>query len=116
MIVLLQDREDMVFLQATILETLRLTVNLPISLPHDTAFDVMINDYVIPKGATILPNLESALLDPTVWGDPLNFRPERFISPEGKLKTPEEFIPFSMGRWCHIPYLIMCIIMFKLYK
>ena len=79
------------------METLRLNVNVPFSLPHGTAFDVMFRDYVIPKGTTILPSLESALLDPEVWEEPLKFRPERFISAEGKLNIPEEFIPFSIG-------------------
>ena len=47
----------------------------------------------------ILPNLDSVLQDPEIWGDPENFRPERFIDPDGKVKRPEEFIPFGMGKY-----------------
>ncbi|KAK7471836.1 hypothetical protein BaRGS_00035495 [Batillaria attramentaria] len=46
----------------------------------------------------VIPNLDSVLYDPEVWGDPDTFRPERFIGPDGKLIRYEEFIPFSTGR------------------
>ncbi|KAK7102926.1 cytochrome P450 2B5-like [Littorina saxatilis] len=94
----LQDRTDTVYVEATILETLRLSVNVPFSLPHSVTRDVTFRDYVIPKGTMVLPNLESAMHDPDVWTDPLSFRPERFISPDGTLIKPDEHIPFSLGR------------------
>lgn len=33
------------------------------------------------------------------WGDPDDFRPERFINEEGSIVIPDRFIPFSYG-WC----------------
>lgn len=35
--------------------------------------------------------------DPQLWTEPELFRPERFLV-EGRLKTPDHFIPFGMGR------------------
>ena len=37
------------------------------------------------------------MMDPEYWKDPDVFRPERFISEDGKLKREERFIPFGKG-------------------
>jgi cytochrome P450 len=47
----------------------------------------------------ILPNLYGAHHDHDVWGDPEIFRPERFITSDGKFSKPgEAFMPFSVGK------------------
>ncbi|KAL8600943.1 hypothetical protein ACOMHN_030600 [Nucella lapillus] len=94
----MSDRPQLVYLEAAIWEVLRKGDITPMSIGHATADDVTFRGYVIPKGAMIIPNLSSVLQDPEIWGDPENFRPERFIGPDGKLTRPEEFIPFSTGR------------------
>lgn len=48
-------------------------------------------------GTRILLHLYSILHDPELWEDPEEFIPERFIV-DGKLKSPDYFIPFSAGR------------------
>ena len=36
--------------------------------------------------------------DPTVWDEPLKFKPERFLDQNGKFKHPKEnFLPFGIG-------------------
>ena len=94
----MRDKQEMTYLEATTLELLRKGDIVPLALSHGLASDVTFRGYVIPKDAIVLPNLSSALQDPEVWGDPDNFRPERFIGPDGKLQRQEELIPFSMGR------------------
>lgn len=36
-------------------------------------------------------------MDPTHWGDPENFRPERFINPEGKYQKDDHLMLFGSG-------------------
>jgi 26-hydroxylase len=36
-------------------------------------------------------------MDPTLWDQPEEFRPSRFLN-EGKVQKPEYFIPFGVGR------------------
>jgi cytochrome P450 len=46
----------------------------------------------------ILMNLRSVHMDPTHWGDPENYRPERFISPEGKFEKDDHLMLFGSGK------------------
>jgi len=36
-------------------------------------------------------------MDVNVWGDPTEFRPERFIDVEGNINNKDLVIPFSIG-------------------
>ena len=38
-------------------------------------------------------------MDHEIWGDPGNFRPERWIDENGKLRSFPSFIPFGIGKW-----------------
>lgn len=40
----------------------------------------------------------AAHMDVKVWGDPENFRPERFISPTGTLVKKDFSLPFGAGK------------------
>ena len=93
----IEDREEMTYLEATIMETLRLSGTSPLAFPHSVSRDVTLAGYVIPQGALVLPYLDSALRDPGVWEGPDQFRPERFLDPDGQLVKPAEFIPFGAG-------------------
>ncbi|XP_025098452.1 cytochrome P450 2U1-like [Pomacea canaliculata] len=94
----IQDRPQLVYMEAVIMEVLRYANVAPLGVPHATSCDVEFGGYTIPKGTFLFPNLDSVMRDPEIWGDPDRFRPERFIGEDGKLWRPEEFIPFSMGR------------------
>lgn len=37
-------------------------------------------------------------MDPNLWDKPEEFNPSRFIDAEGKVKKPEYFMPFGVGR------------------
>ncbi|XP_061586569.1 cytochrome P450 2U1 [Cololabis saira] len=94
----LTDRGSMPFTEATILETQRLAVVVPLSIPHMASETTEFRGYTIPKGTVIFPNLWSVLRDPTVWEDPETFNPARFLDNEGNLLRKEFFIPFGIGR------------------
>ena len=106
----MRDKPEMTYLEATICEVLRLADIVPMSVWHGLASDVTFRGYVIPKDAVIIPYLDSVLQDKDVWGDPEVFRPERFIGPDGKLTRPDEFIPFSVGKWLSSALFTICTI------
>ena len=37
-------------------------------------------------------------MDPEVWEEPEAFRPERFLTEDGKLHKPKHFMPFGAGQ------------------
>lgn len=86
------------YTEATIYEIQRNASLVPLSFPHRNMEESHIFGYRIPKGSMIIPNLGNALKDPKLWGDPENFRPERFLTESGKVEKPEYFIPFSTGK------------------
>lgn len=60
--------------------------------------DVEINGYKIPAGSHVIPLINSVHMDPNLWDKPEEFRPSRFVDSEGKVRRPEYFIPFGVGR------------------
>jgi len=81
------------------MEVMRFGAIIPMAVQHRTTEDVTFHGYAIPKDTLIIPNLFCVLQDEKVWGDPGNFRPERFLSAdESKVIRREELIPFSIGK------------------
>lgn len=60
--------------------------------------DVEIGGYDIPCGAMIVPMQWAIHTDPAYWRDPLEFRPDRFLSDDGTFFKPESFLPFQNGK------------------
>jgi cytochrome P450 len=56
------DTEEMPYLEAITKEVIRLYPAVPMSLPHTTLEDDVHDNYFIPKGAMVLPNLWYVLL------------------------------------------------------
>ncbi|XP_025098464.1 cytochrome P450 2U1-like [Pomacea canaliculata] len=94
----IRDRPELTYIEATIMEVLRHADIAPFAIQHGLACDTTFMGYTLPKDTIILPFIDSVLQDPEIWDNPLDFRPERFIGPDGKLVRKEEFIPFSLGR------------------
>ncbi|XP_020786184.2 cytochrome P450 2U1 isoform X2 [Boleophthalmus pectinirostris] len=92
------DKGSLPFTEATIMEVQRLTVAVPLAIPHMTSIDTEFCGYTIPKGTVIIPNLWSVHRDPTVWDEPDEFKPTRFLDQEGNLLRKEYFMPFGTGR------------------
>ncbi|XP_033830175.1 cytochrome P450 2U1 [Periophthalmus magnuspinnatus] len=93
----MNDKGRLPFTEATIMEVQRLTVVVPLAIPHMTSRDTEFCGYTIPKGTVIIPNLWSVHRDPTVWDEPDLFNPTRFLDQEGKLLRKQYFIPFGIG-------------------
>ncbi|XP_011692220.1 PREDICTED: probable cytochrome P450 305a1 [Wasmannia auropunctata] len=85
------------YLNATIAEVMRLANVGPTSIPHRAMTDSVLLGYEIKKNYTLLANLRSVHMDEQHWGDPKEFRPERFINDRGEYVEDPWLIPFGLG-------------------
>ncbi|KAJ9567967.1 hypothetical protein OSB04_003933 [Centaurea solstitialis] len=95
------DMKNLVYLDAIIKETLRLYPVAPLSVPHESIEDCIVGGYNIPKGTRLLVNLWKIQRDPKFWSDPLEFRPERFLTSHKDVDVKGkhfELLPFGSGR------------------
>lgn len=94
----LADRPSMPFMEATIMEGLRIAHPASLAIPHSVNHDVVFHDFLIRKDTTVVANIHSAMMDPNLWTEPTRFRPERFLTADQKaLEIPKYFLPFSLG-------------------
>ncbi|XP_003400316.2 cytochrome P450 306a1 [Bombus terrestris] len=94
----LDDRIAMPRLEAAIAEVQRIRTVTPLGIPHGTSEDMQIGDYDVPRGTMIVPMQWAIHTDPAYWQDPLEFRPDRFLSDDGSFFKPESFLPFQSGK------------------
>ncbi|XP_052666233.1 cytochrome P450 2K6-like [Harpia harpyja] len=94
----IKHRTQMPYTDAVIHEIQRFANILPLDLPHETAADVTLKGYFIPKGTYIIPLLASVLQDKSQWEKPDMFYPEHFLDANGKFVKKDAFMPFSAGR------------------
>ncbi|KAG2147440.1 cytochrome P450 [Suillus bovinus] len=91
-----EDREKLPYIGALMQELLRWAPVAPQGIPHHAMKEDVYEGYRIPKGTTVIANILSMSRDKTMYPDPLEFRPERFLGPSPQL-DPRKFI-FGFGR------------------
>jgi cytochrome P450 family 2 subfamily U polypeptide 1 len=97
--VALDDRVKMPYTEAVMLEVHRMASLAPIGVPHATTEDVEFKGFKIPKNTMIFANLFAVHFSKATWGDPHNFRPERFLSDDGKtFNRHPNVLAFSVGK------------------
>ncbi|XP_040970723.1 cytochrome P450 CYP82D47 [Gossypium hirsutum] len=96
-----KDTKNLVYLQSVIKETLRLYPAAPLSVTHEAIEDCSVSGYHVSAGTWLILNLQKIQRDPQIWEDPLEFRPERFMTTHKDIDVRGydfELIPFSSGR------------------
>lgn len=91
-----EDRDHLPYVDALVKESLRWFPVLPMGLPHTTSEDMHFREYVIPKGAILMPAIRWLLHDPSVYADPECFDPARYLAPRNELDPSS--IAFGFGR------------------
>lgn len=96
----LSDRLQLPYLEAFILETFRHASFVPFTIPHSTTRDTSLSGFYIPKGRCVFVNQWQINHDQKLWGDPSEFRPERFLTADGTIDKAlsEKVILFGLGK------------------
>ncbi|KAK2631723.1 hypothetical protein EUGRSUZ_L02519 [Eucalyptus grandis] len=105
-----EDLQRMGYLKAVVLEGLRRHPPGHFVLPHAVKEDAELGGYAIPRDATINFMVAEMGWDPEVWEDPMEFKPERFVTSGGGADRGEasgfditgsreiKMMPFGVGR------------------
>ncbi|KAL8229215.1 hypothetical protein R6Q57_014115 [Mikania cordata] len=87
------------YLSCIVKETLRLHPTVPLLLPRKVDKQVNLSGYTIPEGTQVLVNAWAIGRDPTMWDNPLTFKPERFLDSGLDVRGQHfNLIPFGAGR------------------
>ncbi|XP_050221239.1 probable (S)-N-methylcoclaurine 3'-hydroxylase isozyme 2 [Mercurialis annua] len=93
------DISKLEYVNACVKETLRLHPPAPFLIPRRAAETCEVMGYIIPKDSQVLVNVWAIGRDPSVWKDPLRFKPERFVLPNVEFKGHDfQLLPFGSGR------------------
>ncbi|XP_063924929.1 probable cytochrome P450 305a1 isoform X2 [Zophobas morio] len=77
------DVKRLPYTYAVLMEVLRYSHVAPIAGPRRVMRDTTLEGYFLPKEK---------------WSSPETFKPERFLNEKGEFSTPENFLPFGLGR------------------
>ena len=91
-------RSQLHYTEAVLLEIQRRGNVAPTALLHSTTATTHLESYVLPKGTHILPNLTAVLMDPNVFPNPDQFKPERFLNQDGTFVPHPNVVPFGVGK------------------
>ncbi|CAJ1973348.1 unnamed protein product [Sphenostylis stenocarpa] len=97
----ISDLNKLEYMNSIIKETLRLYPAAPLNVIHESMEDCVVGGYHVPTGTRLLTNISKLQRDPFIYPDPLEFRPERFLTTHKDIDVRGqhfELIPFGAGR------------------
>ncbi|EEF52318.1 cytochrome P450 81Q32 [Ricinus communis] len=93
------DIANLPYLQGIINETFRMQPAAPLLPAHESSEECILGGFKIPRGTMLLVNMFAIQNDPKLWEEPTKFKPERFLSTEGKGEgLGYMLLPFGAGR------------------
>ncbi|XP_010276945.1 PREDICTED: cytochrome P450 89A2-like [Nelumbo nucifera] len=101
------DLKNMPYLRAVVLEGLRRHPPSHFLIPHTVTEDITIDGRLVPKNAIVSFTITDMGWDPKVWEDPMEFKPERFLTGDDGLEQKVfditgsreiKMMPFGAGR------------------
>ncbi|PQQ16280.1 cytochrome P450 78A5-like [Prunus yedoensis var. nudiflora] len=94
------DLPNLPYLQAIVKEVLRMHPPGPLlSWARLAVHDVHVDKVFIPAGTTAMVNMWAITHDPSIWKDPSEFRPERFIEEDVSIMGSDlRLAPFGSGK------------------
>ena len=97
----LEDRKNMHYTEAFLLESFRYTSFVPMAVFHSTMKDVQYKGYYIPKDTAVISSLYHVMHDPIHFKNPAVFQPERYLNQDGEFLHDDHVVPFGIGkRFC----------------
>ncbi|XP_047944423.1 cytochrome P450 71A6-like [Salvia hispanica] len=94
-----QDLEKMPYLKAVMKESLRLHSPGPLLVPRELTQDTRVLGYDVASGTRVMINVWAISRDPSLWKNPEEFHPERFLETSIDFRGLHfELTPFGAGR------------------
>jgi len=92
------DLDDLPYVNAFVLESYRWRPVSAGGFVHRATEDIQYNGYLIPKGASVVGNHWGIFRDPSVFPSPELFKPERWLTEEGRVRDDLKNFNFGFGR------------------
>ncbi|KAF8671233.1 cytochrome P450 [Rhizoctonia solani] len=78
----MSDRGSLAYVECVMKEVLRWQPVVPLAIPHAAVEDDEYRGWAIPKGSTIIGNIWAISYDETMYHEPEQFNPDRFLDPK----------------------------------
>ena len=94
-----RDIQNLPYIDSIVKETMRKHPVAVLLAPHLAIEDCHVSGYDVSQGTVVFINTWSMGRDPSVWDQPEEFRPERFLDKAVDVKGQSfELLPFGSGR------------------
>lgn len=93
----LSDRPSLPYIDSLIKELIRWSPTTPLGVPHRLTCTDVYHGMRIPKGSTVLVNVWSIFRNATLYPNPMEFNPDRFLGAKSSADEPNGLDPRSVA-------------------